>query len=181
MPEKRTTLEDYLELKARGKNRGKVLREIYEEVQSSKLKLIDPIPPKSFGSYLSRPEYSLWLWTAFSIIALAIASVLISPYFHPISYLRYVIGSIYLLFLPGYATVELLYPQPKELSPLERLALSIGLSLALIPLIGLLLNYSPWGIRLEPILASTSLYSSLALFSAAYRKYSFIYKRVKEL
>lgn len=41
-----------------------------------------------------------------------------------------------LLFMPGYALVESLYPRGgDELSPLERLALSIGLSLAVVPLI----------------------------------------------
>ena len=34
----------------------------------------------------------------------------------------------------------------------ERIALSFGLSIAVVPLIGLGLNYTPWGIRLEPIL-----------------------------
>ncbi|HNR26717.1 MAG TPA: DUF1616 domain-containing protein, partial [Methanobacteriaceae archaeon] len=33
-------------------------------------------------------------------------------------------------------------------------ALSFGLSIAVTPLIGLVLNYTPWGIRLDPILVS---------------------------
>jgi len=34
---------------------------------------------------------------------------------------------------------------------------SVGLSLAVVPLIGLILNYLPWGIRLGPIVVSLSL------------------------
>jgi uncharacterized membrane protein len=37
---------------------------------------------------------------------------------------------------------------------IERIALSLGMSIALVPIIGLLLNYTPWGIRLTPIVLS---------------------------
>ncbi|MCS7099409.1 MAG: DUF1616 domain-containing protein, partial [Sulfolobales archaeon] len=84
---------------------------------------------------------------------------------------RYVLGSILVLFAVGYATVEVLYPGERSLSNLERLALSIGLSLAIVPLVGLVLNYSPWGIRLEPALTSLAVYTTLTAFGAAYRKY----------
>jgi len=35
-------------------------------------------------------------------------------------------------------------------------ALSFGLSIAVVPLIGLILNYTPWGIRTEPVLYSVA-------------------------
>ncbi|MCC6010753.1 MAG: DUF1616 domain-containing protein, partial [Fervidicoccaceae archaeon] len=79
-------------------------------------------------------------------------------------------GSLFVLFLPGYALVEALYPDERELAPLERLALSIGLSLAVVPLIGLLLNYTPWGIRLEPVMASLAVFTLIMLMVASYRK-----------
>ncbi|MGC9119326.1 MAG: DUF1616 domain-containing protein, partial [Thermoproteus sp.] len=66
---------------------------------------------------------------------------------------------------------EALYPRGDELSPLERLALSIGLSLAVVPLIGLLLNYTPFGIRLGPIVASLAAFTTAAVIYATYRKY----------
>jgi uncharacterized membrane protein len=47
------------------------------------------------------------------------------------------------------------------------LALSFGLSLAVTPLIGLVLNYTPWGIRLEPIVASIALFI-VAMCGVAY-------------
>jgi uncharacterized membrane protein len=50
-----------------------------------------------------------------------------------------------------------LFPARKTdrgIDTLERIVLSFGLSIALVPIIGLLLNYTPWGIRLEPILLS---------------------------
>ena len=67
--------------------------------------------------------------------------------------------------------IEALYPVESELSPLERVALSIGLSLALVPLVGLVLNYTPWGIRLTPILISLTILTVGLLAVASYRKY----------
>ena len=37
---------------------------------------------------------------------------------------------------------------------IERAALSFGMSLALVPIVGLILNYTPWGIRLTPVILS---------------------------
>jgi len=42
----------------------------------------------------------------------------------------------------------------KGLDNIERTALSTGMSLALVPITGLLLNYTPWGIRLTPVTIS---------------------------
>jgi uncharacterized membrane protein len=42
----------------------------------------------------------------------------------------------------------------ENLDNIERIALSLGMSIALVPIIGLFLNYTPWGIRLTPIVLS---------------------------
>jgi uncharacterized membrane protein len=86
--------------------------------------------------------------------------------------LRYFLGTLYVLYLPGYVLVEALYPDERDLKPLERLALSIGLSLAVVPLIGLILNYTPWGIRLDPVVASLAIYTLVVSIVALVRKYS---------
>ncbi|MEM4617514.1 MAG: DUF1616 domain-containing protein, partial [Ignisphaera sp.] len=91
---------------------------------------------------------------------------------------RYILGSISVLFLPGYVLIEALYPKEQDLSSLERLALSIGLSLAVVPLIGLLLNYTPWGIRLESVLISLTIFIAIMAIVASYRKYQILKKRV---
>ena len=49
-----------------------------------------------------------------------------------------------------------LFAKKEGMSGIERVALSFGLSIAVVPLIGLILNYTPWGIRLEPILYSVA-------------------------
>jgi len=92
----------------------------------------------------------------------------------PLMPLRYVLGTLFVLFIPGYTLVEALYPREEDLSPLERVALSIGLSLALVPLVGLLLNYTPFGIRLYPIIISLSALSVALAMVGSYRKYGYV-------
>ena len=67
---------------------------------------------------------------------------------------RIVLGLPFILFFPGYALIATLFPEKKSLDLIERIALSFGLSIAIVPLIGFGLNYTPFGIRLDPILWS---------------------------
>ena len=52
----------------------------------------------------------------------------------------------------------------------ERIALSFGLSIAVVPLIGLLLNYTPHGIRLAPALLGLSVFTILLALVAYVRR-----------
>ncbi|MEM2454512.1 MAG: DUF1616 domain-containing protein [Candidatus Bathyarchaeia archaeon] len=165
----------------------KAARELYRIVRSGEIRLIDPNPPRSFLSYLVS-RYNLGFISALIILMLGVACIylsegfsgvqaassppLISAFFAAITFMRYALGSIMVLFLPGYSLVETLYPSGDELSPLERLALSIGLSLALAPLVGLVLNYTPWGIKLNPIMFSLIILTLLLLLISAYRKFT---------
>lgn len=93
--------------------------------------------------------------------------VLLAPFAEPA---RIGLGLVFVLFLPGYVLVAALYPGKDDLDLVERLALSLGLSIAVVPLIGLGLNYSPWGIRLNAILAFLTLFIVLAASVAMYRR-----------
>jgi len=73
--------------------------------------------------------------------------------------LRLALGLPFVLFFPGYVFNAALFPRKNNLDSLERVALSFGLSIALVPLIGLILNYTPWGIRLWPILISLTAFT----------------------
>jgi uncharacterized membrane protein len=72
--------------------------------------------------------------------------------------LRNSVGLPFILFLPGYALTAALFPAKYDLDMIERIALSFGLSIAVVPLIGLCLNYTPWGITTLPILVSLSIF-----------------------
>jgi uncharacterized membrane protein len=93
------------------------------------------------------------------LILLLISSIIVIPVclLDAPETLRIILGLPFILFIPGYVLVFALFPARKTdhgIDTLERLVLSFGLSIAVVPLLGLLLNYTPWGIRLEPILAS---------------------------
>jgi len=72
--------------------------------------------------------------------------------------LRIIFGLCLILFFPGYTLLSALFPREGDLSGIERVALSFGLSIAVVPLVGLILNYTPWGIRLYPILIAITIF-----------------------
>ena len=105
--------------------------------------------------------------------------------------LRIVLGLPLVLFVPGYALVAALFPEDggamgtradsatdrprstpvaRGIDGLERVALSVGLSVAVVPLIGLVLNFTPFGIRLVPIAFCLSGFTLLTTAIAAVRR-----------
>ena len=144
-------------------------RTLYKLSREGRIEIFDPDPPGGFSRYLSS-WYSWWFWSLVVLVAAALILALAVPPEPPLLYLRYAIGSLFVLYLPGSALIEALYPEREGLSQLERLALSIGLSLALVPLVGLVLNYTPWGIRLAPVTASLALLTILLGLVGSYRK-----------
>ena len=173
-------------------------RELYRMVRSGVIEIVDPNPPRTFLEFfLSR--YNAGFITASSmllfgaiciyltespslleqaIIVDGVAQQLLSSLYTTGRIARYALGSVIVLFLPGYSLVEALYPDEGSLSPLERLALSIGLSLALVPLVGLILNYTPWGIRLSPVVVALTILVASLLLVSAYRKFTLMKLRV---
>jgi len=142
---------------------------------------LDPPPPqvKSFREYLRLTEPNAWFNFTLLTCMLTLVAIYIIPSTYPLVILRWVVGSIFVLFLPGYSSVQALFPSNRDLDDIERIALSIGLSLAITPLIGLLLNYLPWGIRLNPLVASLSLYSGGIGVIGSYRRYREAIRKTK--
>ncbi len=65
--------------------------------------------------------------------------------------IRTIIGFSLVIFFPGYSLTAALFPRKDDLGWIERFTLSFGMSIAIVTLLGLGLNYTPFGIRLEPI------------------------------
>ena len=116
-----------------------------------------------------------WYWL---FIAISVATVL--AYFvipednFPIAYIRSVLGVVF-VFLPGFAFIKALYPvtnpiktSSEDIDTIIRVALSIGVSLALLPMAALVLNYTPWGITFVSLsfslLVLTFAFASVAIF-----------------
>ena len=91
----------------------------------------------------------------------------------PSSVLRIILGLPFLLFFPGYVLIAVLFPRKSDLGRIERLVLSMGLSIAIVPLVGLVLNYTPWGIKLYPILVSLVVFVLGVVAVAWYRRRTF--------
>jgi hypothetical protein len=137
--------------------------------EQGKVELQD-LPPatRSLSEYLMHWERNVWLYASLAVSVATIIAIYLLPADMPLVAIRWVLGSLFVLFIPGYVTVEALFPKGRELDTIERFALSVGLSLALVPLVGLLLNYTPWGIRLNPIVVSlTILTVGLAMVALA--------------
>jgi len=90
--------------------------------------------------------------------------------FFPDSSVRIILGSPFILFFPGYMLICALFPRNKDLDIVERLALCIGLSIAVTSLIGLALNYTAVGITLYSVAVSLFLFIFLLSLIAMYRR-----------
>ena len=139
-----------------------------------KLSIVEAKPHSRLASYAWSP-LSFWFWASLAAVAIALALITVTS--GAVLYLRYAFGSALVLFIPGYSLIEALYPK-RELDELTRFALSIGLSLALVPLTGLVLNYTPFGIRLLPVSLSIAGLSVIFLVLALVRKHAY-YKLAK--
>ena len=104
------------------------------------------------------------------ILIMALALLLVPLVVLTTGGLRIVLGLLFLLFFPGYALLAALFPKKDSLNATERVALSFGLSIAIVPLIGLILNYTPWGIKLCPIIVSVATFIFVASIIALYRR-----------
>jgi len=131
-------------------------REIMEHIlylkKQGKLTFKDHLaqPPTTIKDYLFSTQ-AVWFWV---ITALALASTAVAFTVNEnalsIVYARYILGSLFVLYLPGYSLIKALFRQ-EELSNLERTVLSMVTSLIIVIITTFILNYTPWGITLISI------------------------------
>jgi hypothetical protein len=143
---------------------------VYVQWKKGALDLSQPKPPSNLTGYAFSLE-SLWFWALSALVTLTYLTVFYVAS-SPLLYVRYALGGVFILFLPGAMLMAALYPRG-DMDGLERLALSIGLSLAVVPLVGLVLNYTPWGIRLTPVMLSLAFFAEVMALAALVRKYGY--------
>ncbi len=120
--------------------------------------------PSRFHFEVREKPYDLVLCIVLALVLVALVFLV------PDSLARQILGLVFVLFLPGYAATAALFPEDDQIDGIERVALSFGLSIAIVPLIGLALNFTPFGIRLDPILASVSAFIVAASLVGWYRR-----------
>jgi hypothetical protein len=150
--------------------------------EENKLKFThNPTPqPTNLKQYI-KTKTVVWYWITLTLAAATTIAVFAVPgESYPAIYIRQVLGIIFVLFLPGYAFIKMLFPSKmpiifqnstENMDTIERVALSLGMSLALVPMVGLILNYTPWGIRLTPIVLSLLALTVIFATAALIREY----------
>lgn len=117
-------------------------------------------------------------------VVLVVATTLIVIYVPPLGQtpLRVLIGLAFVLFVPGYALVAALFPASRRsrderddsegrgLTWFERLSLSVGSSVAMLPFVGIALDRTPYGIDLTPVVVSVSVLTIVVTVVAAWRR-----------
>jgi len=113
---------------------------------------------------------------------LALTVLTVGAVFLPViqgTLVRVAFALCFVLFVPGWALVSALFPgDPREsttpvdtggVTLYERVALSFGTSIAIVPVVGLVLNFTPTGIQLVPIVLSHVVIVGV-LVAVAYRR-----------
>ena len=133
-------------------------------------------PVASLKQYLgSRLAMDLWLTLLF--LVLGTTTTFLVPNLFPVVIIRWIFSGILLLFIPGFAFVRSLYPFDRFIDYWERLALSIGLSIALDILVAFVLNFTIWGITLLPVAVGLSIITLTAILVATYRRVRVLIKK----
>ena len=113
-----------------------------------------------------RPYDDLLIISSLAVVASLVATI---PTLSA-SVVRSVIGIVFVLFAPGYAFVAALFPRKTTLNSGVRLGLSFGLSIAIVPLLEMALNYSRWGVREGSTLVIIALFVLVCIAVAALRR-----------
>lgn len=132
----------------------------------------------SISAYLKSAEANWYLLTIASAMIAIFAVSIIPENLYPWIYFRNILGVFFVLCLPGYALSKALFPlniltrpSTENLDKVMRVTLSIVLSLAIVPIVGMLLNYTPWGIRLAPVVLSLFVLTVLFATVGVMREY----------
>ena len=150
--------------------RSEITNLVWHLVEQKKVDVEDQPPTaQSLWEYLRLWERNISFYVPVAISLMTLLVIYLVPPEFPWVVSRWVLGSLFVLFIPGHVAAEALFPRARELAAIERLALSVGLSLALVPLIGFLLSFTPWGVSLTSIMISLTILT-MALALAAFER-----------
>lgn len=133
----------------------------------------EAIPPLTRAENPGGPHREFWWRANYDLVGVVFLAVIVpllvgleaSPW------LRVPFGLVMVLFAPGYTLTEAIFTHRDDMDGAGRLALSFGLSVAALPLLALLLNALPWGIRLWPMVISLSTLTVLSVATAIFRRW----------
>ncbi len=137
-----------------------------EEIQSAvkklesekKIILLEPGTEGHFLQYLIKSYNGLSLWLTAAATCSIITLIFLLPSIEPWSYMRMIAGAVFVMFIPGNALVQLLFAN-RNMEQTEQIVLSVGLSIAVVCIIGLMLKYVLSALTVESAVISISMLS----------------------
>ena len=126
--------------------------------------------PLSFFRNLAKLESNAPFWIAIFTSAAVMAAIYIVPMGELGMIVRRIAGALFLFVIPGY-TITNFFIQRNRLSSIERVAVSVGLSLAIVAVIGIMLSYSLIGVTIEAVIAFVASFIVALAFLASYKDY----------
>jgi uncharacterized membrane protein len=116
---------------------------------------LNPVKQKSF-EVLKRVKPARWLEIIVLYTVLTMLTVYLVSGNSPLFVIRYLLGLVFVAFLPGYCLVNILFIGANRIDLVENVVLSVALSFGITGLVGLFLGLSPIGINFTSITVSLS-------------------------
>ncbi len=111
-----------------------------------------------------------WLEIIVFYTILTMPTVYLIPGDSPLSAIRFALGFVFVVFLPGYCLVNILFLGSNRIDPVETAVLSVALSFGITGLVGLLLGLSPIAISFTSITVSLTIIVLVLALVAFWRK-----------
>lgn len=115
-----------------------------------------------------KPTRWLAIIILYTLVTLAIAYAV--PEDSPLVAVRFVVGFVFVIFVPGYCLINILFLGKNRLDPVEMVVLSVALSFGLAGLVGLFLGLSPIGMNFGTITVSLGAIVLVLAVVAFFRK-----------
>ena len=136
-------------------------------------------PPTTLQDYVYSKR-ARWFWATITLALVTTLTVVAIPESaYPYVYVRSVLGTVFVLFLPGYMFMKALFPSKisiptssENMDTVKRAILGVALSVFFVMMDGLVLNYLPWGITLVPITLSLLVMTIALAIVAVFREYT---------
>ena len=85
---------------------------------------------------------------------------------------RFGLGLLFVIYFPGYCLTAVLFPRRNDLDNIERVGLSLGLSIAWVSILALILNGLPTELSFWPIVTGEFVGTGIFIVTAVYRRAS---------
>ena len=147
------------------------LLQIVSDLQREGLISFGRVTYDSLSRFFTEPSEAWWIYTIVAVSAVEVVLVVLQQQTAFLLGFRILFGLGLLGFLPGYSTLRFLFPAP-QFSQLERILLSIFLSVVVSISLGVILGAGYFFTGVSSVVVLTSYTIALTLL-AAFRRYLF--------